>query len=190
MFLIVAKCIAPCRLVFLPWTEQRLSAWVLNWDSSGEKPAPAWSAFPWGFPFCRGAEGRESRKRWETMALWDSAVWFLLFLQYLGCTITQGYICLSYGLKTNINFQWFLRFCGSLITLQLLCAGYLASLGPALCEFVSCSPGKWVHVGELSLSRYRSSSQHPNTQQMCEQQKHRSMKMLYIGDIHTFFLSS
>lgn len=47
-FLIVVECMAPCRFVVLPWTEQRLSAWVLNWNSPGEKSAPACSASPWG----------------------------------------------------------------------------------------------------------------------------------------------
>lgn len=139
---------------------------------------------------CSGAEGRESRKRWETIALWDGDRWFLLFLQYLECKMTQGYTCLSYCLKININFQRFLWFYSSLMALQLLCAGCSASLGPALCEFLYFSPKKGVHLGDLSLTKCRSSSQNPNALQMCKQQKHRSLQMLYIGVILTFFLSA
>lgn len=96
----------------------------------------------------------------------------------------QWHRVMCHCLKININFQRFLQFYGSFLALQLLCVGYSASLGPALCEFVFCSPEKWVHVGEVSLNRCRSSSQHPNALQMSKQQKQELANWWY-----TYFFS-
>lgn len=185
MLLIVVECIARCRLVFLPWTEQRLSAWELNQDSPGGEPGPAWSALPWGCAVVQkaGKAERDGKPLHCETVLGESC-----------CSYTtwdvQWHICLSYWLEKNIKFQWFPQFYSSVMALHLLCAGYSASLSPALCEYVFSSPKIGVHVGQLSLNKCKSSSQHPNTLQMCKEQKHRSLQMLYIADFWISILFS
>lgn len=176
---------APCRFVVLPWTEQRLSAWVLNWNSPGEKSAPACSASPWGCAVVQKAGEAERDGKplhcemvggdaFCSYSTWDAQWHKVIFASAVASRQTLIFSDFS----SFIVHSWLSNCCVQV------------SWPHQVQHYVHLyfSPkNKWVHVGELSLNRCRSSSQHANALKTCKQQKHRSLQMFYFGHIHIFF---